>query len=93
VAGGPGPPPRVRTTDGTGEVAVPTYQAFTSTELLGQLALERILAKLSTRRYPAGLEPVGTQVESTASGTSKSAISRRFVAATNLPWPNCSPPT
>jgi putative transposase len=82
VAGGPGPPPRVRTTDGTGEVAVPTYQAFTSTELLGQLALERMLAKLSCRRYPAGLEPVGTGVASTASGTSKSAISRRFIART-----------
>jgi hypothetical protein len=74
--------PRVRTADGTRELPVPTYQAFASTDLLGQLALERMLAKLSCRRYPAGLEPVGTQVESTASGTSKSAISRRFVAAT-----------
>jgi putative transposase len=74
--------PRVRSADGTGEVTVPTYQAFASTELLGQLALERMLAKLSTRRYPAGLEPVGTGVASTASGTSKSAISRRFVART-----------
>jgi putative transposase len=63
-------------------VAVPTYQAFTSTELLGHLALERMLAKLSCRRYPAGLEPVGTGVASTASGTSKSAVSRRFVART-----------
>ena len=74
--------PRVRLADGTREVTVPTYQAFASTELLGQLALERMLAKLSTRRYPAGLEPVGTDVASTASGTSKSAISRRFVART-----------
>jgi hypothetical protein len=74
--------PRVRSADGTGEVVVPTYQAFASTELLGHLALERMLAKLSCRRYPAGLEPVGTDVASTASGTSKSAISRRFVART-----------
>jgi hypothetical protein len=74
--------PRVRSADGTREVAVPTYQAFASTELLGQLALERMLAKLSCRRYPAGLEPVGTEVASAASGTSKSAISRRFVART-----------
>jgi hypothetical protein len=74
--------PRVRTADGTRELPVPTYQAFASTELLGQLALERMLAKLSCRRYPAGLEPVGTGVASTASGTSKSAISRRFVART-----------
>jgi putative transposase len=41
-----------------------------------------MLAKLSTRRYQAGLEPVGAAVEHAATGTSKSAISRRFVAAT-----------
>jgi putative transposase len=74
--------PRVRTADGTREVAVPTYQAFAATDLLDQLAVERMLAKLSTRRYPAGLEPVGTQVVQASSGTSKSAVSRRFVART-----------
>jgi len=74
--------PRVRTADGTRELPVPTYQAFASTEVLGQLALERMLAKLSCRRYPAGLEPVGSSVQQVASGTSKSAISRRFVAQT-----------
>jgi transposase-like protein len=74
--------PRVRTADGTGELPVPSYQAFAATELLDQLAVERMLAKLSTRRYPAGLEPVGTDVERTAAGTSKSAVSRRFVART-----------
>jgi putative transposase len=74
--------PRVRTADGTREVAVPTYQAFATTDLLDQLAVERMLAKLSTRRYQAGLEPVGTQVEQTATGTSRSAVSRRFVART-----------
>jgi putative transposase len=74
--------PRVRSADGTRELPVPTYQAFAATDLLGELALERLLAKLSTRRYPAGLEPVGGQVERTATGTSRSAVSRRFVAAT-----------
>jgi putative transposase len=74
--------PRVRTADGTRELLVPTYQAFAATDLLDQLAVERMLAKLSTRRYQAGLEPVGTGVEGTASGTSKSAVSRRFVART-----------
>jgi putative transposase len=42
--------PRVRTADSTREVAVPTYQAFASTELLDQLTLERMLPRLSTRR-------------------------------------------
>jgi transposase-like protein len=74
--------PRVRTADRTAEVAVPAYELFSSTETLSQMALERMMAKLSTRRYAAGLEPVGTVVEATARSTSKSAISRRFVAAT-----------
>jgi len=74
--------PRVRTADGTRELPVATYQAFAATDLLDQLAVERMLAKLSTRRYPAGLEPVGTQVVQASSGTSKSAVSRRFVART-----------
>jgi putative transposase len=74
--------PRVRTADSAAEVAVPTYQAFTATDLLDQLAAERMLAKLSTRRYRVGLEPVGAEVERAAAGTSRSAVSRRFVAAT-----------
>ena len=74
--------PRARTADGTAEVAVPAYDLFASTELLGGMALERMMAKLSTRRYSAGLEPVGAAVEATARSTSKSAVSRRFVAAT-----------
>jgi transposase-like protein len=42
----------------------------------------RQLAGLSTRRYGHGLEPVGDQVQATAASTSRSAVSRRFVAAT-----------
>ena len=74
--------PRVRAADGSGELPVAAYELFSSTEILGRLALERMLGGLSTRRYPAGLEPVGTQATQAATGTSKSAISRRFVAMT-----------
>jgi len=74
----------VRSADGATEVAVPAYELFASTELLGQLALERMMAKLSTRRYSAGLEPVGSAVEATARSTSRSAVSRRFVARTEV---------
>ena len=74
--------PRVRSADGKTELAVPAYELFAGTELLGELALERMMAKLSTRRYAAGLEPVGTAVTNTASATSRSAVSRRFVAMT-----------
>jgi putative transposase len=75
--------PRVRAADGSGELPVAAYELFSGTELLGRLALERMLGGLSTRRYPVGLEPVGTQVTQAASGTSKSAVSRRFVAMTH----------
>ena len=74
--------PRMRAADGSGEVPVPAYELFSSTEVLGRMAMERMLAGLSTRRYPAGLEPVGVEVERAATATSKSAVSRRFVAAT-----------
>jgi transposase-like protein len=37
---------------------------------------------VSTRGYPVGLEPVGARVEQAATGTSPSAVSRRFVTAT-----------
>jgi transposase-like protein len=74
--------PRVRAVDGSGELAVPSYQLFSSTEVLGRLAMERMLAGLSTRRYPAGLEPVGAHVQARAGATSKSAVSRRFVKMT-----------
>jgi len=74
--------PRVRTADGTGELPVATYEQFTRTELLRQLALERMLAGLSTRDYRVGLEPVGTAVTERARATSRSAVSRRFIAHT-----------
>jgi hypothetical protein len=47
------------------------------------MALAKMMAKLSTRRYRAGLEPVGRSVEAGARSTSKSAVSRRFVEATD----------
>ncbi|HZD02449.1 MAG TPA: hypothetical protein VFA46_20345 [Actinomycetes bacterium] len=75
--------PRVRRTgEDAHEVPLESSSAFCSTDLLAQGIVARMLAGLSTRRYTAGLEPVGHQVEQAASGTSKSAVSRRFVAAT-----------
>jgi len=74
--------PRVRAADGSGELPIASYQAFSSTEVLGHKAMEQMLAGLSTRRYGVGLEPVGEHVAAQAASTSKSAISRRFVQAT-----------
>ncbi len=73
---------RVRAVDGSGEMPIPAYELFTGSDLLGELAMGRMSAKLSTRRYRAGLEPVGAEVEAKSRSTSKSAVSRRFVAAT-----------
>jgi putative transposase len=74
--------PRVRAADGSGELPVPSYAVFTGTELLGRLALQKMLAGISTRGWSAGLEPVGERTEQVATSTSKSAVSRKFVAAT-----------
>jgi transposase-like protein len=74
--------PRVRATDGAGELPIASYELFSSTEILGKLAMEKMLAGLSTRRYAVGLEPVGQQVAEKCSATGKSAVSRRFVAMT-----------
>jgi putative transposase len=74
--------PRVRAADGSGELPIPSDELFTSTEILGKMAMEKMLAGLSARRYPVGLEPVGQLVAEKSSATSKSAVSRRFVAMT-----------
>ena len=75
--------PRVRAADGSGELPVPAYELFSGTEVLGRLAMEKMLAGLSSRRYgQVGLEPVGEQVTATSRSTSKSAVSRKFVAQT-----------
>ena len=74
--------PRVRAADGSGELPVASYELFSSTEILGKMAMEKMLAGLSARRYPVGLEPVGGQVDESSSATSKSAVSRKFVAMT-----------
>ena len=74
--------PRVRAAGGSGELPIASYELFGSTEILGKMAMEKMLAGLSTRRYPVGLEPVGQQVDESCSATSKSAVSRKFVAMT-----------
>ena len=51
--------PRMRAVDGSGELPVASYELFSDTEVLGRMALDRMLAGLSTRHYEVGLEPVG----------------------------------
>jgi transposase-like protein len=74
--------PRVRSADGETELPLTSYEAASATDLLADGIVARMLAGLSTRRYGAGLEPVGRAIEEQALGVSHAAISRRFLAAT-----------
>jgi hypothetical protein len=49
--------PRMRTADGASEVTLETYEHFADRDQLGRLALERILAGVSTRKYRHVQEP------------------------------------
>ena len=83
--------PRVRAADGSSELAVPAYELFSQTELLGAMALERMLAGLSTRRYRVGLEPLGPR----SSRGRRPRAGPRSPASSCGPrrarWPSCSP--
>jgi putative transposase len=81
--------PRTKTKDGR-EVELPTWEVFSRRDLLGEIALGRMLAGLSACRYRAGAEPVG---EIELWGTSRSAISRRFRRGTRPSSPSCSAET
>lgn len=70
--------PRVRTA--AGEVALPTFQTMAATDPLDRRVVEQMLVGVATRQSARSLEPLGPEVESR--GTSKSAVSRRFVAKT-----------
>jgi len=74
--------PRVRSADGEAEVSLSTYRHFADRDPLSRLVLEQMLAGVSTRRFQRTREPVGVQVEATARSTSKSSVSRDFVAKT-----------
>jgi putative transposase len=55
--------PQTRANNGSGELPIATYKLFSGTEVLGRMAMQRMLARLWTRRYPLGLKPVGARVE------------------------------
>lgn len=74
--------PRVRSADGTEEVALRSYEHFSSRDPLTDLVFERIMAGVSARGYERTNEPVGAEVEADASSTSKSVVSREFIART-----------
>jgi transposase-like protein len=70
--------PRVR--NAGGEVPLPTFQACAQTDPLNRRVVEQRLVGVATRQYARSLEPLEADVQTR--GTSKSSVSRRFVAKT-----------
>ena len=62
------------------EVLLPTVRAFTDADPLNRRVVDQMLIGVATRQYARSLEPLGADI--TTRGTSKSAVSRRFVAQT-----------
>lgn len=71
--------PRVRSVDGH-EVHLPTWTHFASADPLTPRAVEQMAIGVATRKYARSIDPAPPGFASR--GTSKSAVSRRFVAAT-----------
>jgi putative transposase len=72
--------PRVRSREGQ-ELALPSWEAAQSEELLGRWAMNLMLINVSTRRFGRAVRlPEGDIPATAGAGTSKSAVSRRFVA-------------
>ena len=74
--------PRMRTADDTHEVPVAIYEHFADRDPLTRAVMNRMLAGVSTRRFAGVGEPVGSQVDRSASATSKTSVSDMFVQRT-----------
>ena len=74
--------PRVRTADGKTELPVASYEYFADRDPLQRAVMDRMLAGVSTRKFARVGEPVGDEVEQTASAKSKSSVSEMFIERT-----------
>ena len=72
--------PRVRDRDDR-EVPLTSWRAFGDEDPLDERAVRQMLLGVSTRKYGRSLEPLGPELHER--GTSKSAVSRRFVEVTS----------
>jgi transposase-like protein len=74
--------PRVRATDGSGEVPLESFGVFAQGDLLNATVMERMLAGVATRGFERVADPIGERARAKARCTSKSTVSRRFVTGT-----------
>src|SRR5512142_1167612 len=73
--------PRVRTPDGRQELELPSFAAGQREDWLGRWAMNQMLINVSTRRFRCSIRlPDGDVASRKGDGTSKSAVSRKFVA-------------
>src|SRR3954470_20309690 len=79
---GPVRRPRMRTVDDEHELPVATYGYFADRDPLMRAVMDRMLAGVSTRRFARVGEPVGEQVEASASATGKTVVSDMFIERT-----------
>ena len=74
--------PRMRTADDEHELPVESYEYFADRDPLTRAVMDRMLAGVSTRRFARVGEPVGGEVEQSASATGKTAVSDMFIERT-----------
>jgi putative transposase len=74
--------PRVRAADDEHELPVHTYEYFADRDPLTRAVMDRMLAGVSTRKFAAVGEPVGSEVEQSSTATSKTSVSEMFVERT-----------
>ena len=74
--------PRMRTAADEHELPVETYGYFADRDPLTRAVMDRMLAGVSTRRFARVGEPVGEEVEQSASSTGKTAVSDMFIERT-----------
>src|SRR5215213_6090632 len=74
--------PRARTADDERELAVGTYAYFADRDPVTRAVMDRMLAGVSTRKFARVGEPVGEDVERSASATGKTAVSDMFIERT-----------
>ena len=76
--------PRVRTPDGQQELELPSLAAGQREDWLGRWAMNQMLINVSTRKFRRSVRlPSGDVGSVPGDGTSKSAVSRKFVALSN----------
>src|SRR5919109_2245049 len=72
----------MRTADDERELPVATYEYFADRDPLTRAVMDRMLAGVSTRKFAAVGEPVGSEVEAESASTSKTSVSEMFVERT-----------